>query len=84
MNLYEAEYQSKRVTIEEALDSLKDGDVIGTSQCANEPTAFLRCHRPSPQQRKALPDVCAHVLLCPIVFCPTPSIRIPLIWTSRS
>ena len=41
MNLYEAEYQSKRVTIEEALDSLKDGDVIGTSQCANEPTAFF-------------------------------------------
>ena len=28
MNLYEAEYQSKKVTIEEALDSLKDGDVI--------------------------------------------------------
>ena len=63
MNLYEAEYQSKRVTIEEALDSLKDGDVIGTSQCANEPTAFF--DRPSPQQRKALPDVCAHVLLAP-------------------
>ena len=41
MNLYEAEYQSKKVTIEEALDSLKDGDVIGTSQCANEPTAFF-------------------------------------------
>lgn len=41
MNLYEAEYRSKKVTIEEALDSLKDGDVIGTSQCANEPTAFF-------------------------------------------
>lgn len=41
MNPYEAEYQSKRVTMEEALDSLRDGDVIGTSQCANEPTAFF-------------------------------------------
>ena len=48
MNLYEAEYQTKKVTIEEALGSLKDGDVIGTSQCANEPTAFSRLSRPFP------------------------------------
>lgn len=41
MNPYEIEYRSKRVTLEEALDSLRDGDVIGTSQCANEPTAFF-------------------------------------------
>ena len=41
MNLYESEYRSKLVTMEEALDSLKDGDVIGTSQCANEPTAIF-------------------------------------------
>ncbi len=41
MNIYETEYRSKLVTLEEALDSLRDGDVIGTSQCANEPTAFF-------------------------------------------
>lgn len=41
MNPYEIEYRSKLVTLEEALDSLRDGDVIGTSQCANEPTAFF-------------------------------------------
>ena len=41
MNPYEIEYRAKRVTLEEALDSLRDGDVIGTSQCANEPTAFF-------------------------------------------
>lgn len=41
MNPYETEYRSKLVTLEEALDSLRDGDVIGTSQCANEPTAFF-------------------------------------------
>ena len=41
MNLYESEYRSKLVTMEEALDSLRDGDVIGTSQCANEPTAIF-------------------------------------------
>ena len=41
MNIYEAEYKSKLVTLEEALDSLRDGDIIGTSQCANEPTAFF-------------------------------------------
>ena len=41
MTPYEQEYRSKLVTLEEALDSLRDGDVIGTSQCANEPTAFF-------------------------------------------
>lgn len=41
MNPYEIEYRSKLVSLEEALDSLKDGDIIGTSQCANEPTAFF-------------------------------------------
>lgn len=41
MNAYEQEYRQKLVTLEEALDSLQDGDVIGTSQCANEPTAFF-------------------------------------------
>lgn len=41
MNLYEKAYKEKLVTLEEALDSLKDGDVIATSQCANEPTAFF-------------------------------------------
>lgn len=41
MNSYEIEYKSKLVTLEEALDSLQDGDIIGTSQCANEPTAFF-------------------------------------------
>lgn len=41
MNIYEEQYRRKLVTLEEALDSLQDGDVIGTSQCANEPTAFF-------------------------------------------
>ena len=41
MNLYESEYRRKLVTLEEALDSLRDGDVIATSQCANEPTAIF-------------------------------------------
>ena len=41
MNRYQEEYNSKRVTLEEALASLRDGDVIGTSQCAGEPTAFF-------------------------------------------
>lgn len=41
MNLYEQEYKKKLVTLEEALDSLRDGDIISTSQCANEPTAFF-------------------------------------------
>lgn len=41
MTPYEQEYRSKLVTLEEALDSLRDGDVLGTSQCANEPTAFF-------------------------------------------
>ncbi len=41
MNRYQQEYNDKRVTLEEALDSLRDGDVIGTSQCAGEPTAFF-------------------------------------------
>lgn len=41
MNLYQQEYQNKLVTLEEALDSLRDGDIIATSQCAGEPTAFF-------------------------------------------
>ena len=41
MNVYEMQYRQKLVTLEEALDSLQDGDVIATSQCANEPTAFF-------------------------------------------
>lgn len=41
MNSYEKAYKEKLVTLEEALDSLQNGDVIGTSQCANEPTAFF-------------------------------------------
>ena len=41
MNVFQEEYNRKRVTLEEALDSLRDGDVIATSQCAGEPTAFF-------------------------------------------
>ena len=41
MNRYQEEYRKKLCTLEEALDSLRDGDVIGTSQCAGEPTAFF-------------------------------------------
>ena len=41
MNQYEQMYQDKRVTMDEALSFIRDGDVIGTSQCANEPTAIF-------------------------------------------
>ena len=41
MNRYQEEYKRKLVTIEEALSHIKTGDVIGTSQCANEPTAIF-------------------------------------------
>lgn len=41
MNIYESLYRDKLVTVQEALDSLQDGDIISTSQCANEPTAFF-------------------------------------------
>ena len=41
MNLYQQEYQAKLVTVQDVLASLKDGDIIGTSQCANEPTAIF-------------------------------------------
>ena len=41
MNRYQEEYARKLVTIDEALSKLKTGDVIGTSQCANEPTALF-------------------------------------------
>ena len=41
MTAQQIEYREKLVTLEEALDSLRDGDIIGTSQCANEPTIFL-------------------------------------------
>lgn len=41
LNRYEIQYNEKKVTLEEALDSLRDGDIIATSQCANEPTAFF-------------------------------------------
>ena len=41
MNRYEQEYRDKLVTVEEALSHIKTGDVIGTGQCANEPTAIF-------------------------------------------
>lgn len=41
MNRYQEEYRRKLVTVEEALSKIKTGDVIGTSQCANEPTAIF-------------------------------------------
>ena len=41
MNIWQQEYQAKLVSVQDVLDSLKDGDVIGTSQCANEPTAIF-------------------------------------------
>ena len=41
MSIYEEEYKAKLCTVQDVLDSLKDGDVIGTSQCANEPTAIF-------------------------------------------
>ena len=41
MTRYQEEYKRKLVTVEEALSKLKTGDVIGTSQCANEPTALF-------------------------------------------
>ena len=41
MTRYQEEYRRKLVTVEEALSMIRTGDVIGTSQCANEPTAIL-------------------------------------------
>ena len=41
MNRYQEDYRRKLVTIEEALSKIRTGDVIGTSQCANEPTALF-------------------------------------------
>ncbi len=41
MNQYEQMYRDKLVTMEEALSYIHTGDVIGTSQCANEPTALF-------------------------------------------
>ena len=41
MNRWQEEYKRKLVTVEEALSKLKTGDVIATSQCANEPTAIF-------------------------------------------
>lgn len=41
MNRHQEEYRRKLVSVEEALSKLKTGDVIGTSQCANEPTAIF-------------------------------------------
>ena len=41
MNRWQQEYHDKVVSIEEALSHIKTGDVIATSQCANEPTAIF-------------------------------------------
>lgn len=41
MNRWQQEYRDKLVSIEEALSHIKTGDVIATSQCANEPTAIF-------------------------------------------
>jgi len=41
MTRYQQEYRDKLVSIEEALSHIKTGDVIATSQCANEPTAIF-------------------------------------------
>jgi acyl-CoA hydrolase len=41
MNRYEQEYKDKLVTVEEALSHIHTGDVIATSQCANEPTVIF-------------------------------------------
>ncbi len=41
MNPYLAEYDAKKATVSQVWDFLKDGDVLGVSQCANEPTAIL-------------------------------------------
>ena len=41
MTAHQIAYKEKLVTLEEAMDSLRDGDIIATSQGANEPTVFL-------------------------------------------
>ena len=41
LNQFQAEYQSKRMTAEEALSHIKTGDVIGTSQCGVDPKTLL-------------------------------------------
>ena len=42
MNQYEELYRQKLRSVDEALTYIKDGDVIATSQCANEPTAIFQ------------------------------------------
>ncbi len=41
MNQYQQMYRDKLVSVDEALSLIRTGDVIATSQCANEPTALL-------------------------------------------
>ena len=68
MNPYEIEYRSKLVSLEEALDSLKDGDIIGTSQCANEPTAFFDAMDTLRGKGIKVSYVRAHVLSAPRIY----------------
>ena len=63
MNQYQQMYRDKLVTVDEALRYIRTGDVIGTSQCANEPTVFL----------DALPSLAGKVqckLFAPMCFMP--------------
>ncbi len=41
MNQYREEYRRKLGTVDEALELIESGDVIGTSQCANDPVTIL-------------------------------------------
>lgn len=41
MNTYRQEYQRKKITVEEALDKVKSGDMIWTSYNGLEPAAFM-------------------------------------------
>jgi acyl-CoA hydrolase len=50
MSIYESEYQSKKRTVEEALELIKTGDVIVHSECAIEPTTTLmKLHTVAPR-----------------------------------
>ncbi len=59
LNQYQAEYQSKKMTAEEALSHIKTGDVIGTSQCGVDPKTLLgKLHTITPQVVTDLTMMC--------------------------
>jgi acyl-CoA hydrolase len=52
MNTLQEEYRRRLTTVDDALARIKDGDVVVSAMCANEPVAFLsRLHEAAPPLR---------------------------------